>query len=166
MSERIEVDTREPAPEPVLESVPAVESLSESSRTDRVPAENPIVDGIAAAARLLSEHSDDLETAARKISSVLNGLTSSATVCRILFHTAVAEGSSLRSRFVADLLASNGRAQLARLLADQAIATGAKPWQRRRLESLMQDAPNSDFGEGARRSFDLTISADGTNTLE
>jgi len=166
MSERIEVDTRETAPEPVLESVPAVESSSESSRTDRVPAENPIVDGIAVAARLLSEHSDDLETAARKISSVLNGLTSSATVCRILFHTAVAEDSSLRSRFVADLLASNGRAQLARLLADQAIATGAKPWQRRRLESLMQDAPNSDFGEGARRSFDLTISADGTTTLE
>ncbi|PHU46269.1 hypothetical protein CSW77_26545, partial [Shigella flexneri] len=49
--------------------------------------------------------------------------------------------------------------------ADQAIATGAKPWQRRRLETLMQEAPNSDFGEGARLSFDLTISADGTTTL-
>ena len=132
---------------------------------DDEPQTPTVSDSIRESARLLTEHSEDLETAARKICSVLNSLTSSATVCRVLFHTAVAEGSPLRARFVSDLLSSHGHPQLARLLADHAVSTGAKPWQRRRLEALMQEPPNSDFGQSTRQAFDLTIAEDGATVL-
>lgn len=145
--------------------------MSDTIKTDATfPAHSPepesIVAGVSAAARALADHGDDIGMAARRICVELKDLTTSATVRRILFQIAVAEGSSLRSRFVADHLSTHGHPRLARLLTDHAIATGAKPWQRRRLEPLLEELPNRNFGAGVREIFDLTVTAEGGVSLD
>ncbi|WP_210604453.1 glycosyltransferase family 4 protein [Brevibacterium oceani] len=144
MTETIRID----APEPV-----------------NAPESNSLVSGLEAAARTLTDHADDIGTAARRVCAELKDLTGSATVSRALFHIAVAEGSSLRSRFVADHLSTHGDRRLARFVSEHALANGAKRWQKLRLEPLLEEAPSSDFGEGVRTRFDLTVTTDGVVTI-
>ena len=124
-----------------------------------------VIDGVALASRLLNDHPDDIEFAVRKICAYLHNFTASTTICRLLVQAALLDGTPLRARFVADLLSSNDRPELAAILVDHALSSAAKPWQKRRLRELKKEAASSPGTEAARREYDLNITNDGTTTL-
>lgn len=125
------------------------------------PEPRSLVSAVGTSAQLLTDYFDDIGMAARRICVELKPFTESSTAIRILFHIALLENSSQRSRFVADHLFTHGHPCLARLITEHAIASGAKPWQRKRLSVLLENSPNGDFGEGIRECFDMRVTDDG-----
>lgn len=96
-----------------------------------------------------------------RISSLLRPFTASPLVQRMMFHLALADGSSGRSRFVAEVLMSEDASWLAQPLAERALPSATKAWQRRRLETLRQQKAGLPAALGERGAYAARVTPDG-----
>lgn len=100
-----------------------------------------------------------------QVSLLLKPFAESPLVQRILFHLALADGGSPRSRYVAEVLTRAGNEWMARLLAGHGLASASKLWQRRKLEALLLDKPELPKDLKPRSEFILRIGKDGIHDL-
>lgn len=96
-----------------------------------------------------------------RISSLLRPFTASPLVQRMMFHLALADGSPGRSRFVAEVLTSENATWLAKSLAENALPSATKTWQRRRLEALRQQKATLPAALGERGAYRAQITSGG-----
>lgn len=125
------------------------------------PIQASLIAAIERSSILMAEPDADLSLVVQKISGELRKIAWSGLACRILFRCALLEGTPNRARFVALVLSARGHTGAARFLADHAVSTGAKPWQKRRLAELKEASSPDDVTVSTRGRFSLEITDDG-----
>lgn len=100
-----------------------------------------------------------------QVSLLLRPFSAIPLVQRILFHLALADGGSPRSRYVAEVLTGAGSEWVALLLAGHGLPSATKLWQQRKLEALLTERPEVPKGLKPRTEFTLRIGKDGVREL-
>lgn len=96
-----------------------------------------------------------------RLSSLLRPFSSSPLVQRMMFHLALADGSAGRCRFAAEVLTGEDARWLAFLLAQNALPSATRAWQKRRLEALLAEQHSLPATLGERLVHSIRVTAEG-----